>query len=551
MNLFQVMAPFHAYKGQPSMPQRLFSALFAPIRAAGTAGPGSGLRAILGRIFPLILLFIIVYSILPGGSSNFGRLAWHEIDPDAPLPTGDSPSKLPSGAPSPAHGAQQPVVNAEEPTSGVLDKTAGPLLGPAPPTPPAPLPVTDPKDLPICGCSASVDDGQWTLRGDTPELAQIAVSTNPLLDRFDRWDISTWDGNCTAEMKALYTTWRPRTCRLYDPYFGQDSQASAASEATLAGLHASGYPKRYLPPDVNDRLVRISARLVADPVLFKLFGNKRIATIGDSLMAQFSTGIKKFFPLSSIQILSPHDKKPSPDVSVPRWIDPPAPWGFNVSVDFLRFNQPGPEFPGMMEYIFDSGKYDVILINFGIWYNQQAKPDEVRVRAIRQGNLTGFTPLTATHYKEDMERFANAFKDLRARRSPQGRWPIVIWGESTPQHFQNGSFTWNVLQDSPPASGKEKLRSECFPYESLEDYMRKGHWRNEMAQPIVDEAGLPTMHFSKALHSLHSCHPFRYNAKKDLWGNDCTHYCEPSIKTVVGHQIFVGCLKELVDKRST
>lgn len=354
-------------------------------------------------------------------------------------------------------------------------------------------------------------------------------------------------------MKALYKVWKPRKCLLLDPYFGADSKLNQdidKIEFDLASLQNSDFPKNRIPKKATDLGAKMSAALASDPALSTIYRNKRIALIGDSLMLQWLDGIRKFFPLASPHFNSPHDKKPDPDLRVSRWIDPPLPWGFNVTFDMMRLNQPGPEFPGIMEYVFDSRKYDVIIVNFGIWYNRDAKPDNVTVRAIRQGNLTGFTPLTLEHYKEDMARFGKAYGKLKNERQAEGRWPVVIWGESTPQHFKDGSFTWDEFRepDENAEENKGKPKSECFPYASLESFTEKGNWRNSIAEPIVDTNQIPALRWSKALHYLHDNHPFRYYPKRKAWGNDCTHFCEPSVKTVHGLQVLTGCLREQVER---
>ncbi|KAI9024638.1 hypothetical protein DFJ74DRAFT_718835 [Hyaloraphidium curvatum] len=426
------------------------------------------------------------------------------------------------------------------PTGGDFE----PLLGPppAPPAAPAGVPTADAPDrapdrtaLPPCGCSAAADDGEWVPR------PAGAVAAHPLLRAFDNWNTSFWDSNCTSDMRALHTDWRPRTCSLPDPYFGSNSPllapSAAASALDMKALLELPYPPGRIPEGATDETVRMSAALAADPRLFALFGHKRIAAVGDSLVAQWLTGTSKFFPLSRT-VWQPKDKTKTFHPGN-RMVDPPPPFGFNITLDFIRENQPGEDFVRSMGEIFDSRSYDYVVVNFGIWYNQGAKPSPDAVKKIRAGNATGFTPLTAEHYAEDMSRFSRGLAALKHLRQSEGRWPRVAWAESTPQHFQNGSFAWSLLSEPGNA------QVECHPYASWEDYLAKGHWRNAAAQPGIDAAGVPTMRYSRALHSLHLAHPYRYYPGKGAWGNDCTHYCEPSAKTVLLMRLFVGCLDEI------
>jgi hypothetical protein len=266
-------------------------------------------------------------------------------------------------------------------------------------------------------------------------------------------------------------------------------------------------------------------------------------------MLQFVDGLRKFFPLLGSRGLSPHSGKVHPDIKVPRLSDPPLPFGFNVTLETVRVNQPGEDFAPIMDYVFDRDKYDVIYVNWGTWYNKgKAKPSTVKVNTIRHGNLSGFTPLTDKEYREDMQRFGRELKELRSAREKEGRWPSVIWAESTPQHFANGSFTWSILQDDEDEDAEsEKTKIQCHPYASLAEFLSKGNWRNDVAQAIISPLSIPTLHWSRALHHLDTCHPFRLNKKRGTWGNDCTHFCEPSAKTMLAMQVFAGCLKETVE----
>lgn len=502
----------------------LLAILFSPLRLIESSSLYRN-RTLGFRVVLMLILLIMLWSMFSDRGNEKDQLDWNVLEPEEGL----------------------------EENSQTLTRSTSTDNFTIPPA------VAKTGKLPFCGCSKDVDEGEWVLRGDNLDASQRIVRENPLLRTFDDWKTTYWDSNCTKEMKGLQTVWKPRKCVFWDPYFGPDSKLNklaSKSEFDLAALKASGYPIEKISPDVTNEATRMSVALASDPDLFQLFGNKRMAVVGDSLMFQWIRGLQKLFPLASPDFKSPHDRKPDKDLKVVRWQDPPAPWGFNVSFDTLRLNQPGPEFPEIMNYVFDSTVYDVIFVNFGIWYNRNAKPDDVTVRAIRQGNLTGFTPLTQRHYEEDMTRFGKAYRRLKTTRSKLGRWPIVIWTESTPQHFQNGTFTWNVLQEQQKtemdtAKGAS-IKSECYPYSSLDDYLAKGHWRNKITQPIIDTNGIPTIHWSKALHYLHSCHPYRYYTKRKFWGNDCTHYCEPSARTVLGSLVTVGCLKEQMERtRST
>lgn len=447
-------------------------------------------------------------------------------------------------------GNGQPVSSLEEEKFDGLPAVASSTLTPSTPK----GNMTNSKELPYCGCSTDMEDGEWVARPSGE------VNERPLLRLFENWP--TWTAyhnswsNCTSEMRRFKMFWKPRNCRFWDPYMGAAPLESRLSDEALAKVSKTAeefrkamannkvYPPSAIPKEVDDQAVKLSVTLASDPRLIALWANKSIAMVGDSLMNQHTLGFKKYFPLASNHLASPHNRTLLP--ATVYFVDPPSPFGFNISVHMVRVVQPVPAKSPIFDYLFDTAHFDVVFVNFGVWYNLGVKLDNATISNIRAGKGKGYSPMSDLEFKPDMEFFVDTLRKLKEERKKQGKWPIVIWGESPPQHFPKGTFRLSDLNSSVTNGPKV----QCYEYADMDSFDKLGNWRNNIANPIVAKAGIPSVRFSKALHYLFMAHPYMFYKNVGRWGNDCTHYCEPSARTIVEVGAFVGCLKELQDKKS-
>lgn len=92
--------------------------------------------------------------------------------------------------------------------------------------------------------------------------------------------------------------------------------------------------------------------------------------------------------------------------------------------------------------------------------------------------------------------------------------PIIFWRESTPQHFATASGNWRPHPwKSLQVAWDNVDQSMCRPVEDL-NRSRWSNFRNEMTNPILENAGVPILRVYKPLAGLYQEH---------CLPNDCTH----------------------------
>ena len=105
----------------------------------------------------------------------------------------------------------------------------------------------------------------------------------------------------------------------------------------------------------------------------------------------------------------------------------------------------------------------------------------------------------AREYESAVRRLARVIARYRNQLAP-----LIIWRETPAQHHRGGS-----------SQGKQPFAGDCYP--TLPMSRARQNWRNMIANPIMQEIGVPILFqnaYSSPLHFMHA--------------GDCTHYCSPS-----------------------
>lgn len=115
--------------------------------------------------------------------------------------------------------------------------------------------------------------------------------------------------------------------------------------------------------------------------------------------------------------------------------------------------------------------------------------------------------------------------------------PTVIWRETNAQHFKQDTGEYPDKDKAAAILGEGK--KECGPIPKVtrradgvlegrnKDVLRGG-WRNAIADPILEEAGIPIQHV--------------WNDTVPLWGGhvvgECTHFCHPGAYSLWTAQLY-------------
>jgi len=240
--------------------------------------------------------------------------------------------------------------------------------------------------------------------------------------------------------------------------------------------------------------------------------------VGDSLILQVFSALKWVFPFSKSNIYGTPEKN-----AKAKKIQCSGPISIcfssnctsisrSFTVSYCRNNVLGPDFGSRIQNITALLKADLLIINSGIWYNDISdSANEKNLEARRNGDIHSWKPLSKTQYIKDLELFENQIFAFRYK-NPE---VFVLWVESTPQHFLEGTFYPN----SNTSDGCHMFSKET---------LARARWRNSIASAVMDRAGVKVVPIFNLLATLHNSHP----RSKDGKGYDCTHFCDPSIAQI-------------------
>jgi len=270
--------------------------------------------------------------------------------------------------------------------------------------------------------------------------------------------------------------------------------------------------KSHIPPEID---ILSSSNFVPLSILHGIHA----VLVGDSLTLQVFAALKWVFPLSksinyetsekshkgkALQCLGPTSICFSSNCTL---------FSGSFTVSYCRNNLLGPDFGTFIQNITTTINADVLIINSGIWYNVEISDsvNEKNLEARRNGDIHSWKPLSKTQYIKDLELFENQIFAFRYK-NPE---VFVLWVESTPQHFLEGTFYPN----SNTSDGCHMFSKET---------LARARWRNSIASAVMDRAGVKVVPIFNLLATLHNSHP----RSKDGKGYDCTHFCDPSIAQI-------------------
>ena len=150
-------------------------------------------------------------------------------------------------------------------------------------------------------------------------------------------------------------------------------------------------------------------------------------------------------------------------------------------------------------------------------------------------------------YKQSLLKFLRTYEDIKGDANA----PMIVWRESSAQHHSGhvgGDIlrplsSWNAAEQGsvPQAqlerSMKEKEKIHCHAIRG--DELLEGNWRNDMANRLMESAGIPILRIWKSTsmkwnwyrgYCKDSDLPEAKGAHCERWG-PCKHHCNPGVVT--------------------
>jgi hypothetical protein len=279
--------------------------------------------------------------------------------------------------------------------------------------------------------------------------------------------IHSWCGNCTEKERSLHSI----------------------------------YISDSIPPDIDIFSNPIDSRLLS-------VSGQQILLIGDSLMREIFYSLIWVFPGShrhssrSYELL-PHCRDVNFSINVVV---------LNTTVNYCPNTFLGPHMSEVISVLFRHEEFQIVVINSGLWYNFEPTVfDTENIVKIRGRNNTavGWSPLSRIEYEEDLKLFKKQLKFSSQRNNISTS--KVFWLQSSPQHFQSGTFHVDHLLT---------FNNICKKFSIVEE--DKAYWRNRLTDKIL--SFIPTIRTFKALSDLYFSHPSNIDGNRD-----CTHYCNPGV----------------------
>mmetsp|Transcript_33389 Transcript_33389/g.72861 ORF Transcript_33389/g.72861 Transcript_33389/m.72861 type:complete len:390 (-) Transcript_33389:1733-2902(-) len=181
----------------------------------------------------------------------------------------------------------------------------------------------------------------------------------------------------------------------------------------------------------------------------------------------------------------------------------------------IPFARKGSQFDMVLPFL---SRNDIVVLNFGLWYN---KGDSDDINGHHSSTATGYGANAIT-----LERHCKRMASIIMASGPN--LPTFIWRETSAQHFpfdDTGTYRF----------GSKKTANSCSDWiiSSSEQNFHKANWRNEVCNPIMENAGIPVMRiFNFTALSPASGHigtSGTFGNWKSSTGVDCTHFCSPGI----------------------
>ncbi|KAK9816555.1 hypothetical protein WJX72_001866 [[Myrmecia] bisecta] len=152
---------------------------------------------------------------------------------------------------------------------------------------------------------------------------------------------------------------------------------------------------------------------------------------------------------------------------------------------------------------------DVMVVNFGLHHREEAA------------------------YVELLQRFVQQYEQNKAR------FPNIIWKDTAPQHFKTQTGLHEKGLGQPPFECAPIANVSIQPDHVLtashagQEAVLRGSWRNELANELIRNAGMPIIEGWNETVPL-----WEYHRDNVLRGYECGHYCHPSASEVWVFQLY-------------